>query len=158
MIISPEGKMADPRRHAFASDDWMLEQQMRAELEAEAWRRLRQQIAAPGPVITPEPASVRPVEAASIDIHKTGSLVLKAIVRFALAASGAYIAWLAAVDGGLGEFETWLALAAGFLVTLSLSMLAPARAFVHMLAEALRWGLLAAAGIGAVWLLTHNWS
>lgn len=33
--------MAHARRPAIASDDWMLEQQLRAEMEAEAWRRLR---------------------------------------------------------------------------------------------------------------------
>jgi hypothetical protein len=44
MIGSVEGAaMAGLRKApAFASDDWMFEQQLRAEMEAEAWRRLRE--------------------------------------------------------------------------------------------------------------------
>ena len=74
-------------------------------------------------------------------------------MRFALAAFGGYLAYLAAYDGGLGEFEIWLAVGAGFLVTLSLSMLGPARRFVHALAEAARWALIGTLAIGAVWVL-----
>ena len=113
--------MAGPHgRPAFASDDWMLEQQLRAEIEAEAWRRLRQELAVPEPA----PQAVGP--AAQPDIHQSGSGVLKGLVRFMLAAFGGYLAFLAAVDSGLGEIEIWLAVGAAFLVTLSLSMLGAA--------------------------------
>jgi hypothetical protein len=148
------------RAPAFASDDWMLEQQMRAEMEAEAWRRLRQQIAQPPePSPTPQPAapnthaSLAPPLTPRIEV--SGSVMLKALVRFALASLGAYIAWIAAMDGGLGEFEIWLATGAGFLVSLSLTMFDPVRLFVHAAAEAMRWVILVALGLGAIWLLVQ---
>ena len=140
------------RAPAFASNDWMLEQQMRAEMEAEAWRLLRQETAPP-PVI--EPGAAIPTPNLGARIHTGGSIALKALVRFALAGSGAYIAFLAAFDAGLGEFEIWLAVGAAFLVTLSFSMLGPARQFVHILAEAARWILIVSAVLGAIWLLTQ---
>jgi len=139
--------MAGARRPGFATDDWMLEQQVRAEMEAEAWRRMREQAALPaapagGPATAP-------------DRHRSGSAILKALVRFALAAAMAYLAYVAAVDSRLGEFEVWLAIAATFLVTLSLSMLGAAREFVHLLAEIARWAILIGAALGAAWFFMH---
>lgn len=150
--------MVNAPRPAIGSDDWMLEQQVRAELEAEAWRRLRRELAVPlaAAVPVPEPQRQAPPVRPPIDFHKSGNIILKATVRVGLAACGAYLAWLAAVDGGLGEFETWLALAAGFLVTLSLSLIGPARAFVHFAAESLKWTLAGGAAIGIIWLLLQN--
>jgi len=130
----------------LASDDWMLEQQIRAEMEAEAWRRLRQDMAVP-------PTLPAPAEALDAQHHTTGSTILKALVRFALATFGAYLGWLAAVDAQLGEFEIWLATGSGFLVTLALSMFGYARELVHVLAETARWILIAALAVGAVWML-----
>lgn len=147
--------MTGPARPLIASDDWMHEQQLRAELEAEAWRRLRMELAeppAPAPPPQPEPAT------AQIDPHSTGSTLLKALVRFALGSFGGYLAYLAAVDGGLGGFEVWFATASGFVVTLALSMLGPARRFVHVLAETMRWTIIAAIGVGGAWLAFHSWS
>ena len=140
-------------RPALASDDWMLEQQVRAEMEAEAWRRLRADLQpAPAPqVAVPAPAQTQP----SFDHHRAGSAVLKAIVRFALATFGAYLAYLAAVDSQLGEFEVWLAIGAGFLVTLALSMFGVMREFVHMLAETARWVIITGVALGAVWMMLH---
>lgn len=138
--------MAGARRPGFATDDWMLEQQVRAEMEAEAWRRMREQATAP-----PEPAPANG-PAAVPDHHRSGSAILKALVRFTLAAATAYLAYLAAVDSKLGEFEVWLAIAATFLVTLSLSMLGGARDFVHLLAEIARWTILIGAALGAAWV------
>ncbi len=138
----------------LASDVWLLEQQMRAELEAEAWRRLRESLAPPpepSPA-PPKPAPLLTTSPAASAIDQGGSILLKALVRFALAAFGAYLAWIAGMDNGMGEFEVWLATGAGFLVTLSLSMLEPARRFVHMLAETMRWCLIVGAGFGALWL------
>jgi hypothetical protein len=137
-------------RPVFASDDWMLEQQLRAEMEAEAWRRLRHELAIPEPA--PQPVG----PAAQPDPHRTGSGILKGLVRFMLAAFGGYLAFLAAVDSGLGEMEVWLAVGAAFLVTLSLSMLGAARGFVHAVAETVRWMLIISAGVGATWL-AFNW-
>jgi hypothetical protein len=125
----------------------MHEQQLRAELEAEAWRRLRGELAAP--VAKPAPASP------AFDPHRAGSAVLKGLVRFGLAASGAYLAFLAAIDSNLGEFEVWLAVGASFLVTLALTIFGPVRRIVHMLAETARWMLLIAVGFGAIWMVTH---
>lgn len=152
--------MTASHRPAFASDDWILEQQMKAELEAEAWRRLRADLATAQPVLPPAPAPV--VQAApaapkapAFDAHKTGSAILKGLVRFAMATFGAYLCYLAGVDGGLGEFEIWLATGAGFLVTLALSMFGAFRQFVHFMAEAARWCLIFAVGLGAVWMMMH---
>jgi hypothetical protein len=134
----------------------MLEQQMRAELEAEAWRRLRVELAVPPPVpAAPAPA---PAEAAATapDYHHTGSTILKALVRFALAGFVAYLAWLAAVDARLGEFEAWLAVGGAFIVTLALSLLGPARGFVHLLSEIARWAIIAGAALGALWFLLQG--
>lgn len=143
---------------AFASDDWMLEQQMRAELEAEAWRRLREQLTPPLPAPpAPEPAPrPAPLVAPTVErIERGGSILLKALVRFALATFGAYLIWVAAMDGGLGEFEIWLATGTGFIVTLCLTMFDPVRHFVHLAAEATRWVILVAVGLGVAWLLTQ---
>ncbi len=141
-------------RPAIASDDWMHEQQLRAELEAEAWRRLRSDLATPEP---PPPVYLYPAPAEParqrFDHHKAGSAILKALVRFGMAAFTAYLAWLAAVDSQLGAFEIWLAVGGTFAVTLALSMFGFARELVHTLAEAARWALLAALGVGLIWLL-----
>jgi hypothetical protein len=128
----------------------MLEQQLRAEMEAEAWRRLRQELAVPEPPPEPAPAETEP------DYHKTGSTILKALVRFAMASFCAYLAWLAAVDSRLGEFEIWLAVIATFIASLALTLIGPARAFVHLLAETARWIIIGAAAIGALWLLLQG--
>jgi hypothetical protein len=135
-------------RPVFASEDWMLEQQIRAEMEAEAWRLLRQEAAlpAPEPQAPPEP---------SFDHHSAGSAMLKGLVRFALAGFGAYLAYLASWDARLGEFEIWLATGAGFLVSLAFSMFGPAREFVHMLAETARWVIIVAVALGAVWVMVQ---
>jgi hypothetical protein len=143
--------MTGSRRPSFVSDDWMLEQQMRAELEAEAWRRMRAELALASPALQPLPAPEP--EAAPIDFHSAGSAVLKGLVRFGLAAFAAYLAWIAAVDGGLAGFEAWLAIGTTFVIALALSMLDPARRFVHVVAETMRWLIITAAGFGAAWLI-----
>lgn len=144
--------MSSSQRPVFASDDWMHEQQLRAELEAEAWRRLRRELAAP----LPPPAPVAPAEQAKpLDPHRSGSAILKGLVRFGLAAAFSYLAYIAAVDSRVGEFEIWLAIGSTFLVTLALSMFEPVRTFVHTLAETARWVLICAVGVGALWMVTH---
>jgi hypothetical protein len=135
-------------RPALASDAWMLEQQVRAEMEAQAWRQLREHMAAPPPPELAAPANDTP-----FDHHRASSAMLKALVRFALATFGAYLCWLAAVDAQLGEFEIWLSTAAGFAVTLALSMFGYARELVHVLAETARWAIITAVALGAVWML-----
>jgi hypothetical protein len=140
-------------RPAFASDDWMFEQQLRAEMEAEAWRRLRVELAVPQPLPAPEPANA-PV---TPDFHSTGSTILKALVRFLLASLAGYLAWLAGVDARLGEFEVWLATGSTFAITLALSMFGFARTFVHATAETVRWMLLIGLGFGATWF-AFNWA
>jgi hypothetical protein len=134
-------------RPALASEDWMLEQQVRAEMEAQAWRTLREQMAAPPPL----PAVV--VAEAPPDRHSSGSTILKALVRFILAVFGAYLGWLAAVDSQLGEFEIWLATGSGFVIMLALSMFGVARDFVHMLAETARWTIICGVALGALWMM-----
>jgi hypothetical protein len=137
-------------RPAFGSDDWMLEQQIRAELEAEGWRRLRRDLA------IPEPAAIPAHAPSAADPHRSGSTILKALVRFMLAAFSGYLAFLAAVDSHLGEVEIWLAVGSAFIIALALSMFGAARDFVHMLAETMRWVLMIAAGVGLTWL-AFNW-
>lgn len=143
------------RSPAFATDDWMLEQQMRAELEAEAWRRLREQAVRPVASITPPPAPEPDAAPRSHPIHRTGSAILKALVRFALAAAFAYLAFIAAIDSQLGEFEAWLAVGATFVATLALSMFSPLRGAVHMLAETARWVLIVALALGGLWMFVQ---
>ncbi len=149
-------------RSAIASDDWMHEQQLRAELEAEAWRRLRQHLSTEQQTYPPDyyylPAPPQPAPAKRFDHHRASSAILKGLVRFLLASAMAYTAWLAAVDGGLGAFEVWLAVGGVFAITLSLSMFGFAREIVHALAEAARWGLLACLAIGGLWFAVQTWS
>jgi hypothetical protein len=146
-------------RSAIASDDWMHEQQLRAELEAEAWRRLRRDLATPTETYPPEYYGPPPADASAqrFDHHKASSAILKASVRFLMAGAMAYLAWLAAVDGGLGEFEIWLAVGGAFAVTLAASMLGFAREIVHALAEAARWGLIACLAIAGLWFAFQTW-
>lgn len=144
--------MPSPRRATPPSDDWMLEQQMRAEIEAETWRRLRHEAAARAPAALAEPAQP-PAARPAFDPHRSGSLTLKALVRFVLAAAVSYLAYLAAMDGGLGEFEAWLAIGAAFITTLALSALDPLRRAVHALAETARWSLITALILGVAWLV-----
>lgn len=147
-------------RYVFGSDEWMLEQQIRAEVEADGWRRLRADLATPQPlpvVATPAPAPQTSQQRIDDErrYHRGGSAILKALVRFALGAFGGYLAWIAAMDGGAGEFEAWLWVGSGFIVAMALSAFGPGRAFVHYMAEAARWVLILAVGVGAVWLLVH---
>ncbi len=148
-----ERTMTAPRRPAFASQDWMLEQQLRAEMEAEAWRRLRELSTVPE---FPPDVTVTTVHDPQPDYHNTGSIVLKALVRFALAAFGGYLAWIAAVDARLGEFEIWLSVIGAFVVTLALTLIGPARGFVHLLAETTRWVLIVGVALGGLWMLLQG--
>jgi hypothetical protein len=127
-------------------DTWLLEQQVRAEMEAEGWRLLRLSLAAPAPALP------RPVDA-PFDHHRSGSTILKGLVRFGIAVFGAYLGWLAATDSQLGEFEVWLATGAGFAIALSLSMFGYARDFVHLLAEIARWAIICGVAFGALWMM-----
>jgi hypothetical protein len=146
--------MSEHQKPPFLTDDWMLEQQIRAELEAEAWRRMRAERALPAPALA-TPAPTAPAPPATNEIRPRGSAVLKALVRFSMGAAAGYIAYIAALDSQFGEFEAWLALGAAFIVMLALSMFGPLRRLVHMLAEAARWGLIGATAIGAVWIATQ---
>jgi hypothetical protein len=128
----------EDRPAVFGSDDWMLEQQLRSEKEAKAWRRLREDLRA-----TPLAAS---------RANHGGSATLKALVRFGLATLGAHFAWLMAVATQVGQFELWLAMAAGFVITLALSMFGAARGIVHLLAQAAGWMIVAAVALSGVWL------
>jgi len=141
-------------RPAFATDDWMFEQQLRATAEAEGWKRLRHKLAEPEPALPPPAqATVIPAET---DHHSTGSTILKALVRFMLAAFAAYLAWIAGMDARLGEFDVWMATGSTFAVVLALSMFGAARGLVHAAAETVRWVLLIGIGFGATWL-AFNW-
>ena len=141
------------RLPAFGSDDWMLEQQLRAEVEAEGWRALRSHLAHPAvAAVAPEaPAAPPPTKRE----WRFGAAMFKGVVRFGIGAAGAYLAYLAAADGGLGEFEIWLAVIAGFVVSLSLTAFGVGRQLVHGLARMTAWGLVIALGVGAVYLMSR---
>lgn len=156
------------RPPAFANDDWLLQQQLRAEIEADSWRRLREILAAAASAPSPTPAAPVPSQAAApappapapiqrrapdVDLSAGGSAILKALVRFGLGVFGAYLAWIAAMDGGLGEFEIWLATGSGFLVFLAASMFDPFRQMVRVLAEWLKIALFGSLALGFVWAL-----
>lgn len=138
--------MSAPRL-PLASDEWMAEQQLRAELEAEAWRRMRAERLLPPPPVVAAPVPPPQVRDPSLG----GSLILKALVRFALGAGMAYLGYVAALDSQLGAFEAWLAAGAAFLVTLSLSMFAPFRRMIHAIAETARWAIIVGLALGALW-------
>ena len=142
-------------RPAFATDDWMQEQQLRAEVEAEGWRRMREKLARPEPLALPPPQMAANT-VAETGHHRSGSTVLKAFVRFMLAAFAAYLAWIAGMDARFGEFDIWMATGSTFAIVLALSMFGAARGFVHAAAETMRWMLLIGAGFGATWL-AFNW-
>lgn len=145
---------ASRERPPLASDAWMLEQQVRAEMEAEAWRRLRADLALPPPALAaPAPVQAPPLPELPVDHHRGGSTILKALVRFMLAILGAYLGWLAAMDSQLGDIDAMFAAAAGFAIMLALSMFGYARDFVHLLAETARWALICALGVGVLWIL-----
>jgi len=140
------------QRTPLASDEWMAEQQLRAELEAEAWRRMRESRA-----LAPPPAALpAPPPAPMPDPSLGGSLILKALVRFALGAAMSYLAYIAALDAQLGAFEAWLAVGAAFLVTLSLSLLSPFRRMIHAIAETARWALIVGLALGALWFALNQ--
>lgn len=142
--LSGRNNDAPHDRPAFGSDDWMLEQQVRSEKDAKAWRLLRQDLRA---------APLAAAHAnASIDHNRSGSATLKALVRFGLATFGAHFASLVAVASQLGQFEIWLAMAAGFVITLALSMFGYARGFVQLLAQAAGWMIMSAVAMSGVWL------
>lgn len=138
--------MANDLKPANASR-WLLEQQMRAELEAEAWRLLREKVdgasSAPG---TP---------ALSAPLAPAGSFLTRILVRAALAVGCGYLAWLASVDSGMGEFEALLATGAGIAVSLALSVLEPGRRLVGFIAKTLAWIALTIAGFAGLWVLLH---
>jgi hypothetical protein len=143
----------------FASDDWMFEQQVRAELEAEAWRRLRQQVSGPPePISLPPPlptvAASRPARPA-LDPHRSGSAALKGLVRFVIAAIGSYLTYIAGLDSQMGNFEVWLATGTAFVVVLALSAFEPLRGAVHAMAETARWVLIVSFVLGLAWVFTH---
>ena len=142
---------------SIGSDDWMLEQQLRAEWEAAEWRRLRAELALPPPQPIAEPETIparkeRP-------LHEGGSIILKGLVRVGLGAFGGWMGYIAAANtDGLGDMEIGFAVVAGFFIALTLSMLGPARQFVALLAEIMRWVLIAAVVVGGFWFVMqmHN--
>jgi hypothetical protein len=139
-----------PKRPPVASDAWMLEQQVRAELEARAWQLMRQEAALlSAPARAEAAAEPKP---APLDPHRTGSAVLKGLVRFGLGAFASFLAVLAGADSGLGEIEVWLAAGAVFLITLALSLVNPLRRLVYALSEGMRWLALTIALVGLLWL------
>jgi hypothetical protein len=142
----------------------MFEQQVRAELEAEAWRRLRAQLAGGVPAleqVAPAPPAAVPTAAAAQgpsrvrDPHRSGSAILKGLVRFLIAAFGSYLTYIAGMDSQLGTFEVWLATGTAFVIVLAVSAFEPLRGAVHAMAETTRWMLIVGAVIGIAWVVTH---
>lgn len=141
--------MAAPRR-GVPTSAWMLDQQMRAEMEADAWRRLRFEVAAQEALALQAAATTETEQ-----VHRGGSTTFKAIVRFMMGTFAAYLAYLAGVDSGLGEFEIWLAVGAGFVAMLALTAFGPFRSFVYLMSETARWAVILALIFGALWFVLN---
>lgn len=143
----PEVRKSPP----FASEAWMLEQQMRAEAEAAGWRQRRLEGAHPSAPVRESAAAAPPPP--RLSPSGAGSAIVKGLVRFALAAGGSWLAFVAGLDSGLGEFEIWLATGAAFLVVLAFSAFGPLRSLVYFLAESMRWVVVAAVILGLMWVV-----
>jgi hypothetical protein len=97
----------------------------------------------------------RPPAPAPADPYAGGSIILKALVRFGIAAFAGWLAFLAAMDSGLGEAEMWLAVGGSFLAGLALTAFDPMRGFVHLLSETARWAIILGAVFGVLWVLLN---
>lgn len=128
----------------------MLEQQVRAEAEAAEWRRLRAEVAAQEAV--QQELARRALEP---PLHQGGSIILKALVRVAIGALGALVAYIASMTSGGGWLDAWFAVIGGFVVAMALTAFGPARDFVAMTAHAMRWMLIIGAVLTCVWLIVQ---
>ena len=113
------------------------------------------------PARTPAPAAGashccgEPADAAVHDPHHSGSAMLKGLVRFAIAAIGSYLTYVAGMDSQMGNFEVWLATGTAFVVVLAISAFEPLRGAVHAMAETARWVLIVGFVMGLAWVFTH---
>jgi hypothetical protein len=71
------------------------------------------------------------------------------LVYLGLATFGANLGWLAAVSSNLGQFEIWLAMAAGSAIALALSAFIHGR--VQVLAKSTPWVIATAAATSGLW-------
>jgi hypothetical protein len=137
--------MAGQRKPPLAdADRWLLEQQLRAEAQAEIWRELREGTAASAPV--------RPER--DPELFDPLGFVARAAARVALALAAAGLAALAARDSGLGGFEVWLATGATGVATLAATLMQWARPVVGAVIVVTRWALMAAVAIALIWLIS----
>lgn len=148
--------MTDQRRPPIASDAWMLEQQTRAEFEAEGWRQLRAEVARAEAEAARQHARAYQQQARLDDGEIVShSAILKGLVRFLFGALGAYVAWIAVMDSGGGSFEAWMWVGMGFVITLALTAFGPGRQLVHVIAEGFRWTILLGLCVGLVWVMVQ---
>lgn len=147
--------MNDPKRPQIASDAWMLEQQTRAEFEAEGWRQLRAEVARQEAAVQRQ--QVRAYQAQVRDQGEivSHSAILKGLVRFMFGALGGYVAWIAGMTSGSGELEGWMWVGMGFVVTLALTAFGAGRHLVHAIAEGARWMILVGLGVGVLWIVVQ---
>lgn len=141
------------RHSAIPGVDWMNEQLRRAEAEAEAWRRLRAEIDAESlradvHTESEAPAAPRP---------SVRRAILHAAIRFAIAAFGAYLGYLAAIDASLGEFEVWMIVGAAFSIALALTVTAVGRRYVVLMAETSPWLAIFGTSIAIATLPGIDW-
>lgn len=137
------------RPQPFASDAWMRAQQLRAELEAEEWRLLREETA------RAEAALSQAMVAPRAEPTRGGSIILKGLVRFLLGVLGAYVGYIAAITSGGGDIDAWIGVVSGFVIALALTAFGAGRDFVHAVSETARWIILLACGVGATWLIVQ---
>lgn len=127
-------------RPAAADDGAILKGLRRAELGMES--RGPQRGTASLPV-----AAAKPADAAQHERDRGG--LFTALVYLGLATFGANLGWLAAASSNLGQFEIWLAMAAGSAIALALSMFV--HGLVRSLAKTTPWVIVTAAAISGLW-------
>jgi hypothetical protein len=99
----------------------------------------------------PAASPIGVVATADVDMQhqRDGRSLFTAFMYLGLATFGANLGWLAAVSANLGQFEIWLAMAAGSAIALALSMFV--HGLVQSLAGATPWVIVPAAAISGLW-------
>jgi hypothetical protein len=136
------------------SEDWLIEQQRRAEAEADVWRRLREHIvvdhntASPSPAVSSEPTLS--AERTSAHQQKVERLAFAhALVQLGFCLIGAFLASFVVMLSGGGILEEWFAGSAGFALCVGLLILFQRRPLHARIAQASVIAVMAASAVAA---------